>query len=43
MKLGCWYCSNKKVLTKFNDLALTHYLLAIQAHDWHLDTRDYFL
>ena len=31
---GCPYCTNKKVLAGFNDLALTHPLLAAQANGW---------
>jgi len=34
MNSGCPYCANKKVLAGFNDLALTHPLLAAQAHGW---------
>ena len=32
--LGCAYCSNKKVLKGFNDLATTHPELAAQAYQW---------
>ena len=33
-KLGCPYCSGKRALAGFNDLATTHPQLAIQAHGW---------
>jgi hypothetical protein len=31
---GCPYCTNKKVLVGFNDLAATHPEIAEQAHGW---------
>jgi hypothetical protein len=34
MKSGCAYCSNKKVLSGFNDIATTHPELAKQARGW---------
>ena len=33
-KLGCPYCSGKRALANFNDLATTHPQLATQAHGW---------
>ena len=35
---GCPYCSNKAVLTGFNDLATTHPDIAKQAHGWDPET-----
>ncbi len=32
--LGCPYCSNRKVLPGFNDLATTHPELALEAEEW---------
>ncbi len=36
--IGCPYCSNKKVLVGFNDLASQYPALALEAHNWDPET-----